>query len=111
MSRSTAELEMTLLEQGIRVFCTRSLYSTGASWMSVDIVAVCTLITNAYYFQISLCTLSEITEENRINIVLKLISSTIIFLELSALFVSQLEASFTQIPSLNMIHLTYKFLL
>ena len=40
MSRSTAELEMTLLEQGIRVFCTRSLYSTGGSWMSVDIVAV-----------------------------------------------------------------------
>ena len=59
-----------------------------------------------FFLSISLYTLSEITEENRINIVLKLISSTIIFQELSALFVSQLEAYFTQIPSLNMIHLT-----
>ena len=50
------------------------------------------------FLSISLYTLSEITEENRINIVLKLISSTIIFQELSALFVSQLEAYFNQNP-------------
>ena len=110
MSRSTAELEMTLLEQGIRVFCTRSLYSTGASWMSVDIVTF-TFDKCLFFLSISLYTLSEITEENRINIVLKLISSTIIFQELSALFVSQLEAYFIQNPSLNMIQLTLKFLL
>ena len=59
-----------------------------------------------FFLSISLYTLSEITEENRINIVLKLISSTIIFQELSALFVSQLEAYLIQIPGLNMIHLT-----
>ena len=59
-----------------------------------------------FFLSISLYTLSEITEENRINIVLKLISSTIIFQELSALFVSQLEAFFIQNSRLNMTHLT-----